>query len=548
MERMLLQTEDISTQSMQHLGLVASVIKKIGLVERIDGCLPLSESRGVKVTNGERVAAMILNGLGFVDERLYMFPEFLEDKPVTRLFREGVEASHFNDDSLGRCLDSIHEYGTTKLFSEMAFAIGSEFNLFGKTARLDTTSLSVYGSYEDGSDDFQINHGYSKDGKPDLKQMILTLATTGKSNLPMWMESHSGNASDKVTLQKTTARIKSFTEAFESTPSFMFVGDSAMYEACVKKGGNLFWLSRVPHTNKKSKEILRIRKEDLTWQICEKGYQISELRSGYGGIEQRWILVHSQQKHDRETITLNKRIAAEEEEISRQLWHLGNHTFACEKDAKEALYPLIKKLKYHKHTSHIEEVRQHKNKGRPKNGQNPEFVVGYKIIASITPDDDKISQYRQTLGRFILATNQLDKKELSNEDMLIEYKQQIHTEAGFRFIKNDAFEVSGVFLKKSTRVQALMMVMTLCLMVYNLAQHFLRESLETCNDTIPDQLKKPTKKPTMERICRMFRGVQVVLIRTDDYSQETLSNITPILGKIIRYYGPTAKRIYDLSG
>jgi len=135
---MLLQTEDISTQSMQHLGLVASVIKKIGLVERIDARLPLSKSRGVKVTNGERVAAMILNGLGFVDERLYMFPEFLEDKPVSRLFSDGIEASHFNDDSLGRCLDSIYEYGPTKLFSEMAFAIGSEFNLFGRTARLDT--------------------------------------------------------------------------------------------------------------------------------------------------------------------------------------------------------------------------------------------------------------------------------------------------------------------------------------------------------------------------------------------------------------------------
>ena len=103
-------------------------------------------------------------------------------------------------------------------------------------------------------------------------------------------------------------------------------------------------------------------------------------------------------------------------------------------------------------------------------------------------------------------------------------------------------------MKKATRVQALMMVMTLCLMVYNLAQHFLREALENNNDTIPDQLKKPTKKPTMERVCRMFRRVQVVLIRTDDCSQETLSNINPILDRIIRYYGPTAKKIYNLSG
>jgi hypothetical protein len=29
---------------------------------------------------GQGVAAMIFNGLGFIDDRLYMFPEFLEDK------------------------------------------------------------------------------------------------------------------------------------------------------------------------------------------------------------------------------------------------------------------------------------------------------------------------------------------------------------------------------------------------------------------------------------------------------------------------------------
>ncbi len=52
----------------------------------MDKYLPVSSKHGSKVTMGQRVAAMILNGLGFIDDRLYMFPEFLENKPVDRLF------------------------------------------------------------------------------------------------------------------------------------------------------------------------------------------------------------------------------------------------------------------------------------------------------------------------------------------------------------------------------------------------------------------------------------------------------------------------------
>ena len=175
-------------------------------------------------------------------------------------------------------MDAIYACGPTKLFSEVAFAIGVKQGLLGKTARFDTTSLVVYGDYDEdstpesdseGADKdsttpdseaqaepvsqtqlFSPKHGYSKDGRPDLKQVILNLATTGKASLPIWMESLSGNASDKVVLQKAAERMHLFSKALEETPSFLYVGDSAMYDACVANAGEMLWLSRVPHTNK----------------------------------------------------------------------------------------------------------------------------------------------------------------------------------------------------------------------------------------------------------------------------------------------------------
>ncbi len=94
---------------------------------------------------GERVAAMIFNGLGFVNTRLYMFPEFFRNKPLDRLFGRPIEPEYFNDDALGRCLDAIYDYGVTKLFTEIALTIGIKKNLLGKSV-FDTTPLQLWGN------------------------------------------------------------------------------------------------------------------------------------------------------------------------------------------------------------------------------------------------------------------------------------------------------------------------------------------------------------------------------------------------------------------
>jgi transposase len=192
MLKMNLDPSAISTQPLDHLGLVSAVVQDIGLESKIDSKLPIDTKMGAYVTMGKRVHAMILNGLGFVNTRLYMFSKFFENKPLARLLGEGVLAEHLNDDAMGRCLDSIYEYGCTKFYAEIASSIAIEQNLLGKSAHHDTTTISVEGEYE--SDDTltsqngvsnikqppKITHGYSKDHRHDLKQLTLLLTTTGK--------------------------------------------------------------------------------------------------------------------------------------------------------------------------------------------------------------------------------------------------------------------------------------------------------------------------------------------------------------------------------
>ena len=198
--------EQCSSAHIGHLGLVADKIDSLGLTALIDQRMPVSEAHGARVSHGERVSAMIFNGLGFIDSRLYLFTDFLEDKPLDLLFGRDVKAEWFNDDALGRCLDEISAYGPTKLLTELSLTIGEQRDLIGKSINIDTTTLSLYGEYPEaanqGEDEGQASiprpeRGYAKSKRHDLKQMVLLLATTGASNFPIWMEPHSGNASDQ---------------------------------------------------------------------------------------------------------------------------------------------------------------------------------------------------------------------------------------------------------------------------------------------------------------------------------------------------------------
>ena len=150
-----------------------------------------------------------------------------------------------------------------------------------------------------------------------------------------------------------------------------------------------------------------------------------------------------------------------------------------------------------------------KTKNTPKKASNLD-TIAYQIIGKIETRSEIISAEKIKAGRFILATNILDKNEITNQQILEEYKDQQSNERGFRFLKDPLFFTSSVFVKKAERVEAIVMIMGVCLLVYNLAQRKLRQELESANASIRNQVKKLTNKPTMRWVFQMFQAVHLV--------------------------------------
>jgi transposase len=135
----------MQVERLDHLGVIAGVIKDMGLVELIDNRIP-RDSRE-EISCGEAVAGMIINGLGFSDRPLTLTPQFFENKALNKLFRPGVNAENFNRFKLGRALDDCHAYGCELLFAEASAqicqkeAIDTKFNSFCSHRRIWTVIL-----------------------------------------------------------------------------------------------------------------------------------------------------------------------------------------------------------------------------------------------------------------------------------------------------------------------------------------------------------------------------------------------------------------------
>ena len=77
--------------------------------------------------------------------------------------------------------------------------------------------------------------------------------------------------------------------------------------------------------------------------------------------------------------------------------------------------------------------------------------------------------------------------------------------AVFARLKDPLFLASSVFVKKPERIVALGFIMVLCLLVYRFAEYRLRSQLAQTEQTLPNQIHKPTSTPTMRSHLPVLR-------------------------------------------
>lgn len=205
-----------------------------------------------------------------------------------------------------------------------------------------------------------------------------------------------------------------------------------------------------------------------------EGYRFAEASSEYGGIKQRWLLIHSEELEKAARQRLERRLLLRERELERELKRfLGTRkvSFACRADAEAAVETFaaehLGKKEYYRLAAsppEIVEEAHYGKPGRPAKGAEPKEVRYRVAKVEVEPDEAAIAEELERSGRYILATNVLDSEELTDDGLLAEYKGRHAVERGFRFLKDPLFFASSLFVKSPKRVAAIAMVMGLCLL------------------------------------------------------------------------------------
>ncbi len=538
-------TVTYESKVIDHLGLVSAMVDELGLVEQIDQCIAQDESQRT-VSIGQAVKAMILNGLGFVNQRLYLVPQFFESKPTERLVGPGIKPEHLNDDTLGRALDALYDYGVTALFSKLSIRAVSRLELSPRFAHLDSTSFHVDGTYnseeqEVSSTVIHVRKGYSRDHRPDLNQVVLDMIVEQQAGIPLLMKPLSGNSSDKADFQTL---LRSHLEQLKQAHGFEYiVADSALYSA-----GHIQWLheqgtrfiTRIPETIKKVRSA--IETADLgALEPLEEGYLGYSIEEDYGEVKQRWLIVHSQAAEKRAKKTLQKRYLREGEKEIKALQKLTRQSFSCAADAAAALDAFELSLKWITLTDKaVKETAHYESAGRPAVDAEAHHI-SHHVFARTSSSLTNYEQQLTCKSMFILATNELDENVLSNQELLLGYKGQVRVERGFRFLKDPLFLASSLFLKKEERIMALLMVMTLCLMVYAALEWRIREGLKEEESTFVDQKNKPTQRPTARWVFQYFVGIHLLTMA----QQQIVLNLKDEHLAILRVLGPPYEKQYS---
>ena len=533
----------LSIKRLDHHGLVAGMCYELGIARLIDRVIPKAAEH--KVSHGQALVAMLLNGLGFHSRTLHMFTDFFKDKPTERLIGPGVLPEHLNDDVMGRCLDALFEAGVSELYQVLSEQVVKKLGLQSSAVHLDITSFHVDGDYtfedDDDTQKIQLVRGYSRDHRPELNQVVLELICENQAGLPIYMQALSGNTNDQKAFAEVTRNHLSSLKAAQD--SRHFVGDAALYVAdsiMTLNELNRLFVSRVPMTLKEAREqVATLSSRQLT--NLENGYSACWVDSDYAGVKQRWLLVRSEQATKREQATLKKNLLKNTTEEQKQFQKLCQKCFACQKDAEQALADFRKRLSL----TEIENVSIHKGavysgKGRPKKGQQPDSYE-YRLSGQVITLLKKVEEAKKQNGVFVLATNDLS-EQLTMQELLDIYKSQQSVERGFRFLKSPEFLTSSLFLKKPERIEALLMVMTCSLMIYAALEHRIRTELKSQERYFPDMKKKPSQNPTARWVFLCFGGVHEVVMGN---APPVVTDITEPQQVIIEILGELYRRIYS---
>jgi transposase len=435
-----------------------------------------------------------------------------------------------NDDVLGRALDRLFEADRASLLTALIVQAVRAFDLKTDQIHNDSTSIKFSGAYaHQNPKGLQLRRGYSKDHRPDLKQLIYCLSVSADGAVPVHFKTYAGNQPDDPTHLETWQCLRQLL----GRPDFLYVADcklcvsETLLQLDQQKGRFVTILPRsrseigafaesaaqcqVRWQHLWTRRAARTRKRPEIFESALGLHQMAE------GFRLYWYRSSEKRRNDAETRQECIAKALERLEQLNERRGRGPKTqLAIERAAHNILARYHAKEFIQFEIQSKEEVDfVQTRRGRVCPESRYKRVARLIPIISARQNPEAIARAQTMDGVFPLATN----TELSALEVLKKYKYQPYLEKR-HFLNKSVLEISPVFLKKNTRIEALMFIYFVGQLVAALIERTLRQNMARRGIKVIAILpeNRESKTPSFAQIVDTFSACA----RYELYEKQTL--------------------------
>lgn len=530
MRRQALSTLHLESRQVGGLPLINTILERLQIDTTLAQALPRVDERA-KLAPARALGVLLRNLI--LNERLplYTQAEWVARTEPALLGLQEKEVAALNDDRVGRALDLLFASDRAGLLTRVVLRAIREFHIDLDRLHNDSTTITFSGQYAGadgrparGLPTLRVTYGHNKDHRPDLKQLLFVLTISADGAVPIHYQAMDGNTSDSVTHIETWETLR----RLAGRSDFLYVADCKLCSrsslAHIAKQGGRF-ITVLPRNRREDRWFRHfVQVHDPPWEEAIRRANPRRCQ----GPEDVWKVVEAElpSREGYRIIWVWNSLMALQDAASRQArmekaWAgieqlQGKLTgprcrYRSREKVAEAAHQVIEQSGAGRWVTfeveqHAEPAFRQESRGRPgaktryRRQERLRFSVSSKAYPEIIEADARSD------GMFPLITNT---KDLSKAKILEAYKFQPRLEKRHEQLKS-VEHVAPVFLKKVSRIEALLFLCFLALLVQALLERevrsaMAREQIEML-PLYPEE--RECRAPSTERILELFASLQ----------------------------------------
>lgn len=515
----------LKTERLGPLPLVNHFIERMGLPALLEKYVPTTDPRS-RVSNA-RALGVLLRSIVVEREPIYRAQETVHGFATGLFGVAGGNSQRLTDDRLGRALDHLFEADRGALLTEVVLSVAKRFAVELRELHNDSTSVAFCGQYRDqrpsarsGKRAPAITYGYSKDHRPDLKQLLFILTTDADGGIPVQFRTADGQTNDSITHIETWTTLRTVA----GRADFLYVADSKLCShdnlRFIDRAGGRF-VTVLPRSRREDKHFRHwLQTNTPAWELVWDRASVrrpegprdvwSVYREPVGsaeGFTLTWVwstlltLRQQARRHRNITAATEALTALRRRVVGPRSRLRGGPHIDLEVEEILETYHVRRYLKV-KRVPRPEHTFKQTRRGRP--GPDTEYrrITRRRYDLEWSVDQSAIDYDTKSDGMYPLICND---RNLTPAQILQAHKGQPTIEKRFEQLKT-VHEIAPVFLKNTLRIEAFFTVYFLALLVQALIERELRLAMKRRRlkelPIYPEQ--RLCKRPTTAQILRLF--------------------------------------------